>query len=46
MRKPKSRKVGRDASSGRFITVKEARRRRSTAVVETVTAPTRRRRKG
>jgi len=29
-------KVGRDAKNGRFITVKEARRSKSTAVVETI----------
>ena len=31
-----SRKVGRDAGTGRFIPVKEAQRRRKTAVVETI----------
>lgn len=30
------RKIGRDAKTGRFISVKEARRKRSTAVVETI----------
>jgi len=29
-------KVGRDAETGEFITVEEARRRRKTAVVETI----------
>ena len=29
-------KVGRDARNGQFITVKEARRRKATAVVETM----------
>jgi len=29
-------KVGRDAKTGRFIPVKEARRRKKTAVVETI----------
>jgi len=29
--------VGRDAKTGRFITVKEAKRRTNTAVVETIT---------
>lgn len=29
-------KIGRDADNGRFITVDEARRRRSTATVETM----------
>lgn len=32
----KSYKRGRDAKTGRFIPVKEAERRKSTAVVETV----------
>ena len=31
-----SRKVGRDASTGRFIPVKEAERRKKTATVETI----------
>ncbi len=30
------RKIGRDAGSGRFIPVKEAKRRKKTAVVETL----------
>jgi len=34
--KSKSSKIGRDAKTGKFITVKEAQRRRSTAVVETI----------
>ena len=29
-------KVGRDAKTGRFIPVKEAKRRKSTAIVETI----------
>jgi len=33
---PKSYKVGRDAGTGRFIPVKEAERRKKTAVVETI----------
>jgi hypothetical protein len=33
-----TRKIGRDAGNGRFITVKEAERRKKTAVVETVKA--------
>ena len=37
MSKKKSYKVGRDAKTGQFITVKEAKRRKSTAVVETIT---------
>ncbi|MDE0015240.1 MAG: hypothetical protein OXU51_03565 [Candidatus Poribacteria bacterium] len=32
-------KVGRDARTGRFISRKEAERRKSTAVVETITVP-------
>ena len=32
----KSRKVGRDAKTGRFIPIKEAKRRPSTTVVETI----------
>jgi len=32
----KSYKVGRDAGTGRFIPVKEAERRKKTAVVETI----------
>ena len=32
-------KVGRDAKTGRFITCKEAERRKSTAVVETIKRP-------
>ncbi len=30
------RKIGRDAKTGRFIPVKEAERKKSTAVVETI----------
>ena len=33
----KTRKVGRDAGTGQFIPLKEAKRRKKTAVVETVT---------
>jgi len=29
-------KIGRDAETGRFISVEEAKRRRSTAIVETI----------
>lgn len=36
-------KVGRDARTGRFITRKEAERRKSTAIVETLTVPKKRR---
>lgn len=32
----KSFKVGRDAKTGKFITVKQAQRRKATAVVETI----------
>ena len=35
-KRSKSYKVGRDAGTGRFIPVKEAERRKKTAVVETV----------
>ena len=34
-----TRKIGRDAGTGKFIPVKEAERRKSTAVVETVKVP-------
>lgn len=32
----KSYKIGRDAKTGRFIPVKEAERRKTTAIVETI----------
>lgn len=32
----KTRKIGRDAGNGQFIPVKEAERRKKTAVVETI----------
>jgi len=32
----KSHKVGRDAKTGKFIPVKEANRRKATAIVETI----------
>ena len=32
-------KVGRDARTGRFISCEEAERRKSTAIVETITVP-------
>lgn len=35
-RRSTSRKVGRDAKTGLFIPVKEAERRKATAVVETI----------
>ncbi|HNY70024.1 MAG TPA: hypothetical protein PKH14_04480 [Syntrophorhabdus sp.] len=31
-----TRKIGRDAGSGKFIPVKEAERRKKTAIVETI----------
>jgi len=34
-----TRKIGRDARSGEFIPVKEAQRRKATAVVETIRNP-------
>ena len=33
---PKTRKAGRDAGTGQFIPVDEAKRRKKTAVVETI----------
>jgi hypothetical protein len=36
MANKKSSKIGRDAKTGRFIPVKEAKRRKATAVVETI----------
>ena len=35
-KKSQTSKIGRDAKNGRFIPVKEAKRRKSTAVVETI----------
>lgn len=35
-KKARTTKVGRDAKTGRFIPVKEAKRRKSTAIVETI----------
>ena len=35
-KKLKTRKIGRDAGTGKFIPVKEAERRKKTAVVETI----------
>ncbi len=34
---PETFQVGRDAKTGRFISVKDAKRRKKTAVVETIT---------
>jgi len=39
MSKQSPQKIGRDAKTGEFIPVKEAQRRPSTAVVETVRRP-------
>ena len=36
---PKPRNVGRDAETGQFIPVEEARRRKRTAIVETLPSP-------
>ena len=36
----KAQRIGRDAGSGKFIPVKEAQRRKKTAVVETIKKPT------
>ena len=38
-----SRKIGRDAGTGRFIPVKEAERRKKSAVVETIKTPKKKR---
>ena len=42
----KSRKAGRDAKTGRFIPIKEAERRKATAVVETIPIKPKRKGKG
>jgi hypothetical protein len=34
-----TRQIGRDAKTGEFITVEEARRRKATAIVETIKTP-------
>lgn len=34
-----TRKIGRDAGSGKFLTVKEAQKRKNTAIVETIKTP-------
>ena len=34
-----TRKIGRDAKTGEFIPVKEAKRRPNTTVIETITTP-------
>ena len=39
IRMAKTRKVGRDAGNGQFIPVREAERRKRTAVVETIKVP-------
>lgn len=38
-RKKPTRKIGRDAETGQFIPVDEAKRRKKTAVVETIKVP-------
>lgn len=38
-RKAGTRKVGRSAITGKFVTVKEAKRRKRTSVVETMKKP-------
>ena len=38
----KKRKVGRDARTGKFISIKEAKRRPSTTVIETIKTKTKR----
>ena len=38
-KKKRTRKAGRDAETGRFIPVEEAKRRKKTAVVETIPVP-------
>ncbi len=43
MGKGNTRKIGRDARTGHFIPVKEAERRKSTTVVETIKNPPKRR---
>jgi len=40
-----TRKIGRDAKTGRIIPVAEAERRKATAIVETVKVPTKRKRR-
>jgi hypothetical protein len=39
----KTRKIGRDAKTGEFIPVKEAKSRPSTTVVETIKVPSKKR---
>lgn len=36
-----TRQIGRDARTGRFISVRDARRRRATSVIETITVRSR-----
>lgn len=38
-KKSGTRKIGRDAGTGKFIPVKDAERRKKTAVVETIKVP-------
>jgi len=42
--KTTTRKIGRDAGTGRFIPVKEARKRKKTAIVETIKVPKKKKR--
>ena len=35
----KTRKIGRDAETGQFIPIEEAKRRKKTAIVETINTP-------
>ena len=44
-KKKSTRKIGRDAETGHFIPVDEAKRRKRTAIVETVTVPKKRKKK-
>ncbi len=41
----KGNKRGRDARTGKFITIDEAERRKSTAVVETISPPKKKKKK-
>ncbi|MCB2196768.1 MAG: hypothetical protein KQH79_12975 [Bacteroidetes bacterium] len=45
MAKNKIRKIGRDAETGKFIPVKEAQKRKKTAVVETIKIKTKKKKK-
>lgn len=39
-----TRKIGRDAKTGRIIPIEEAQRRKATAIVQTVKVPSKRKR--